>query len=900
MPPDIRPPSQGWIRVPNNLDVSGAGTAIREALKELSLEISEVRGSFGGQKPYVTKADVEALIAKAIGSIPATSSVGSGSVVSVGLSLPTSVFDVTGSPVTSAGTLTATFDSQSANRAFYGPTSGGAATPAFRTAVSADLTGGTAGTSGQALISGGAGAATWFAATQGGVLWGSGASGVLASSAAGTSGQVLQSAGTGAPTWTTATYPSTAIGTGTILRADGTNWVATTATYPNTTTINQILYSSAANTVTGLATANSSVLVTNGTGVPSLSTDLPTAITIGGAYIYRVGGTDVSLADGGTSASLTAAAGAVVYSAASAMALSAAGTTGQALISGGTGSPTWWAPTAGSVVFAGTAGILQQNNAKLFWDNTDELFVVGSAAGVAYAKITGDFPSTRAAGASYGIYGRMVANPSGTPAGSTYFGGYFLGSSNGSNAQNFAVAAPGSIRAMEAYANHAGTGTATFLSAGVFGLENSGMGTTTAGAGVYVRNSTVSMGTFTTAYGIYVESQTAAGTNWAIFSAGGQSAHAGNLRIGSTVAPTTTLDVTGNALLSGTLTLTPMTARSVLFAGTAGLVSQDNANLNYDSAAVRLYVGGTSLGTSATTRFSVTETTTVTSGTRVASYGEQIANPSGSSSASYIGALFDIFTAAANAQNLTSAVGMRGVSGQITHQGTGTVTAAQAFLGVVRNSTGASGTITTADVYHAFAPTVAAGKAITTLRAFYAANQGATGVTNAYGLYIDNVTGASSINRAIETAGGTNLLRSALNDTDFFTLTTTATNDDPNYIVRQGRITTTDATTTTINTIAISASNTYMIEARIVARRTGGAAGTADDGAVYIIVGSFTTKTGTVTQLGTTTTVHSGEDQGAWGAQFTVSGANVLVQVTGAGSNNVTWHSTIVVQNVGT
>jgi hypothetical protein len=45
------------------------------------------------------------------------------------------------------------------------------------------------------------------------------------------------------------------------------------------TTQNQLLYSSAANTITGLATANSSVLVTSAGGVPSLSTVLPNGVT---------------------------------------------------------------------------------------------------------------------------------------------------------------------------------------------------------------------------------------------------------------------------------------------------------------------------------------------------------------------------------------------------------------------------------------------------------------------------------------------------------------------------------------------------------------------------------------------------------------------------------------------
>ncbi len=61
----------------------------------------------------------------------------------------------------------------------------------------------------------------------------------------GSTGQVLQANTSAAPTYSTATYPST-------------------------TTINQILYSSASNTVSGLSTANNGVLITGTTGIPSL------------------------------------------------------------------------------------------------------------------------------------------------------------------------------------------------------------------------------------------------------------------------------------------------------------------------------------------------------------------------------------------------------------------------------------------------------------------------------------------------------------------------------------------------------------------------------------------------------------------------------------------------------
>jgi len=46
--------------------------------------------------------------------------------------------------------------------------------------------------------------------------------------------------------------------------------VATTATYPTTTTVSQLLYSSSSNVVGGLATANNGTLVTSNAGVPSI------------------------------------------------------------------------------------------------------------------------------------------------------------------------------------------------------------------------------------------------------------------------------------------------------------------------------------------------------------------------------------------------------------------------------------------------------------------------------------------------------------------------------------------------------------------------------------------------------------------------------------------------------
>ncbi len=61
-----------------------------------------------------------------------------GTVTSVGLSLP-ALFSVTGSPVTTSGTLTATLAAQSANLVWAGPATGAAAAPAFRSLVAGDI-----------------------------------------------------------------------------------------------------------------------------------------------------------------------------------------------------------------------------------------------------------------------------------------------------------------------------------------------------------------------------------------------------------------------------------------------------------------------------------------------------------------------------------------------------------------------------------------------------------------------------------------------------------------------------------------------------------------------------------------------------------------------------------------
>jgi hypothetical protein len=120
-------------------DVSGVATS--GAITGSGLTMSTAR--LLGRSTAATGAVEEIVIGSGLslsgGTLTATGGGGgSGTVTSVGLSLP-AIFTVSGSPVTSSGTLTGDLATQSANAVFAGPTTGAAAQPTFRALVAADL-----------------------------------------------------------------------------------------------------------------------------------------------------------------------------------------------------------------------------------------------------------------------------------------------------------------------------------------------------------------------------------------------------------------------------------------------------------------------------------------------------------------------------------------------------------------------------------------------------------------------------------------------------------------------------------------------------------------------------------------------------------------------------------------
>jgi len=65
---------------------------------------------------------------------------------------------------------------------------------------------------------------------------------------------------------------------------------------------------------------------------------------------------------------------------------------------------------------------------------------------------------------------------------------------------------------------------------------------TTSWTGYHVSNPVPSAGAITNVYGLKIDALTGGATNYAIYSAGGQSVHAGNLKLGDTTAPTEQLE----------------------------------------------------------------------------------------------------------------------------------------------------------------------------------------------------------------------------------------------------------------------------------------------------------------------------------------------------------------------
>jgi len=114
-------------------------------------------------------------------------------------------------------------------------------------------------------------------------------------------------------------------------------------------------------------------------------------------------------------------------------------------------------------------------------------------------------------------------------------------------------------------------------------------------------------------------------------------------------------------------------------------------------------------------------------------------------------------------------------------------------------------------------------------------------------------------------------------------------NDGVNWQRNMASASTTDATVTTAQTIAIPNNSEVLIQTQVIGRKTGGAGtGTTNDGGTYIRTARFKNNGGTVTMFNLQSD-YTSEDVAGFNVTMTASGTNALVQVTGAANDNITW-----------
>lgn len=255
--------------------------------------------------------------------------------------------------------------------------------------------------------------------------------------AEGGTGQAL-TASAGGVVWSDSTKLNILAGTSTadqiLLSGNAATPAWSTSTYPATNAANTLLYASSANVMAALATANSGVLITSASGVPSIATTLPSTVqgNITSLGIIASGvwnGTAVTVSYGGTG-NTTFTAYSVICAGTTATGLfqnvSGLGSSGNVLTSNGAGAlPTWQAASAGAVG-ATTTAVSQTAHGfsvgnVLTYSGTNDTYAAAKADSAADAEVVGIVSAVADANDFTLLTEGMITTLTGLTAGTTYW-----------------------------------------------------------------------------------------------------------------------------------------------------------------------------------------------------------------------------------------------------------------------------------------------------------------------------------------------------------------------------------------------------------------------------------------------------------------------------------------------
>jgi hypothetical protein len=242
---------------------------------------------------------------------------------------------------------------------------------------------------------------------------------------------------------------------------------------------------------------------------------------------------------------------------------------------GGTGTST--AFTTGSVVFAGASGTYSQDNANLFWDDTNNYLGIGTATTTAAITATGTsssvFHAVNTATPSSGSGAGIIAYVDGTPtAADQRLGFYLFGSRGGVNGQYNSAG----VQGFSSQAWTIGTAQGSYLR-----FENTPTGSISRTERMRITaNGGVSFGSSGTAYGTsgqFLKSNGDAAPTWATAGISWQSVQtSGFTAVSGSGYPCNTT----SAAFTVTLPASPSAGESIVLTDYAGTWQTNNLTVN--------------------------------------------------------------------------------------------------------------------------------------------------------------------------------------------------------------------------------------------------------------------------------------------------------------------------------